>query len=200
MFANEIAQRSLLRCDSISVEKTKEHDCHPQPRVPHHQHILQSRPSRLLLLNIKAPVPKSHVTSVTTETNRRTWGITALSAFFLLGAVISLGAGVSLAFPKGLLESMWRLNPRAHVSLSSLGVWAILLLLTVSILCAVASVGLWRGSRLGYWTAVSLIAINLIGDVTNVMLGTEPKAIIGIPIAASLLVYLLRKRIRNAFS
>lgn len=138
------------------------------------------------------------VTSVTSENNRRTAGITALSAFFLVGAVMSLGAAVSLAIPNDLLGSMWRLNPRTHVSLSSLGVWATLLLLSVSMLCAVASVGLWRGSRLGYWTALSLIAINLIGDVTNVLLGTEPRAIIGIPIAASLLVYLLRKRTRNA--
>ena len=141
------------------------------------------------MLNIKALVPKSQVTSVTTETNRRIWGITAFRAFFLFGAVISLGAGISLALTNGPLESMWRLNPRAHVSLSSLGVWAILLLVAVSKLCAVASVGLWRRSGLGYWTAVSLIAINLIADITNVLLNTESRTIIGIPIAASLLVY-----------
>ena len=125
--------------------------------------------------------------------------ITALSIFFLAGAAISLTASISLLRPNNFLESMWRLNPRAHASLSSVGLFAVLLLSTVSVLCAVAAIGLWRGSRLGYLLAVVLIAINLLGSVTNVLLGTEPRAIVGVPIAAAILAYLLSKRVRLLF-
>ena len=94
---------------------------------------------------------------------------------------------------------MWRLNPRAEETLMSLGLWAVLLLAIVSVFCATAAIGLWRGSRWGHWLAVGLIATNLIGDITNVLLGIEPRAIVGIPIAAAILLYLLSKKVRSSF-
>jgi uncharacterized membrane protein (DUF2068 family) len=94
---------------------------------------------------------------------------------------------------------MWRLNPRAQDNLSSLGLWAVLLLAIVSLSCATAAIGLWRGSRWGLWLAIGLIATNLIGDITNVLLGTEPRAIVGIPIAAAILLYLVSKKVRSSF-
>jgi uncharacterized membrane protein (DUF2068 family) len=136
---------------------------------------------------------------VTREPNTRPWGITALSAFFLVAATISLTAAISLSLPRSVLESMWRLNPRAYANLSSLGVWAVVLLSTVSVFCAAAAVGLWRVSRWGYWIAVGLIAINLIGDMTNVLIGSEPRAVVGVPIAAAILVYLMSRRARVFF-
>src|SRR6185295_7367147 len=80
--------------------------------------------------------------------------ITALSIFFVAGAVISFIAGMSLHRPNSFLESIWRLNPNAHENLSRLGLWAGLMLSTVSMLCAAAAIGLWRGSRWGYWLAL----------------------------------------------
>ena len=106
----------------------------------------------------------------TATTAHRLRGITALSIFFLAGAAISLTASLSLLRPNRFLEPMWRLNPRAYENLSSLGLWAVLLLAIVSLFCATAAVGLWRGSRCGLWLAIGLIATNLIGDITNVLL------------------------------
>jgi uncharacterized membrane protein (DUF2068 family) len=137
---------------------------------------------------------------MSTESVTHPWGIKALSIFFLAGAAVSLTAGISLLFPNRLLDSMWRLNPRAHENLSSFGLWAAVLLTTVSVLCAAAAIGLWRGSRWGYWIAIGLIAMNLVGDVTNVFLGTEPRAIIGVPVAAAILAYLISRRVREFFS
>ena len=133
------------------------------------------------------------------EIETRRWGITALTVFFLAGAAISLTAGISLFLPNSFLGSIWRLNPRAHEKLTSLGVWGSILLSTVSAFCAAAAIGLWCRLRWGYWIAVCLIGINLIANVTNVLLGTEPRAIVGIPIAAAILAYLMRKRVREAF-
>ena len=137
---------------------------------------------------------------MSTKSENRPWGITARSVFFLAGAAISLIASISLLLPGSFLESIWRINPRAHDNLSSLGLWAVILLLIVSMFCAAASLGLWRTSWWGYWLAVGLITINLIGDVINVLLGTEPRAIVGVPIAAAILIYLMSKRVREFFS
>lgn len=112
---------------------------------------------------------------------RRPWGIIGLSIFFWAGAAISLTACISLLLPKRFLASMWRVNPRAHENLSSIGIWTDILLFTVSIFCAAAAIGLCRGERWGHWFAVGLIVVNLIGDVTKVLLGIEPRAIAGAP-------------------
>jgi hypothetical protein len=95
---------------------------------------------------------------------------------------------------------MWQINPRAHENLTSLGPWAVILMLTVSLLCAAAALGLWWTSRWGYWLAVGLITINLIGDFINVLLGTEPRAIVGVPVAAAILAYLMSRKVRNFIS
>jgi hypothetical protein len=51
------------------------------------------------------------------------------------------------------------------------------------------------------WLAVGLIVTNLLGNVSNVLLGTEPRAIVGVPIAAALLAYLIvSKKVRDFFS
>lgn len=94
---------------------------------------------------------------------------------------------------------MWRLNPRAYTDLIRLGYWSVLILAPVSFLCATASIGLWRRDKWGYYIAVTLITINLLGDITNVALATEPRAVVGIPIAALILLYLLRKSTLNLF-
>ena len=110
----------------------------------------------------------------------RPWAVAALSIFFAAGATISLIAGISLLLPNSFLQPIWRLNPRAYENLAKLGLWAVLLLSTVSMLCATAAIGLWRGSRWGYWLAVGLILTNLFGNVINVALDTEPRAIVGV--------------------
>jgi hypothetical protein len=68
-------------------------------------------------------------------------------------------------------------------------------------LCAAAAIGLWRGAKWGYWLAVGLILTNLLGNLINVALGTEPRAIAGVPIAAALLAYLIvSKTVGDFFS
>lgn len=129
----------------------------------------------------------------------RPWGVTALSVFFMFGALTSFTASVSLLFPNSFLHPIWRLNPRAQVAFESIGWWAIALMLAVCVSCLVAAIGLWRGARWGHRVAVIMIAINLIGDIANTVLGTEPRAIMGVPIAAAILWYLLSERVRGFF-
>jgi hypothetical protein len=118
----------------------------------------------------------------------------------MFGAAMSFTASLSLLRPNTFLESMWRLNPRAHLNLSSIGVWAVALLTTVSVFCAAAGIGLWRGARWGHRIAVGLIGVNLVADVTNVILGIEPRAIVGVPVAAAILSYLMSTKVQQFFS
>ncbi len=106
---------------------------------------------------------------------------------------------VALLFPGGFLEPMWRLNPRARESFAIMGVWALVLMAVVSIACVSATVGLWRGRRWGYLLAIALLTFSLLGDLANALLGIEPRAWLGVPIAALMLAYLVTRRVREFF-
>src|SRR5437763_6899933 len=137
---------------------------------------------------------------MTTKSQSRPFGITALSIFLILGAAISFTVFISLLFPGSFLEPMWRLNPRAREAFASVGAWAVVLMCAVCLSCALAAVGLWRGARWGYRLALALLVINLLGDIANVILGTEPGAIAGVPIVIAILTYLMSRRVRRFFS
>ena len=131
---------------------------------------------------------------------KRPAGISALSLFSFVGTVLAGVAAISLAFPGGPLEPMWQLNPRGYQGLSGMHGWAVLLLAVVSGVCGITGMGLWRLRRWGYVLAVAGLSIHLVGDLLNVVLGIEPRAIIGVPIVAILLVYLSRRSVRGAFT
>ena len=126
-------------------------------------------------------------------------GIGALGVFFLFGAAMSSLAAASLLFPGGLLDPIWILNPRAREAFIGTAPWGSMLLLVLSCACALAACGLFCARRWGHRLALTLLAINLIGDIVNVTLGIEPRAWIGIPIVLSIFWYLLSRRVRQCF-
>ena len=136
---------------------------------------------------------------MTRELHERPLGITGLMIFFVAGTLLSFLAGMSLLVPSAFFAAMWRVNPHGHAGLVRIGVWGVVLLLTASVSCAAAAIGLLRRSRWGHVIAVVLIAINLLSDLANAVMGTEPRAIVGVPIAFALLLYLLSKRVRDFF-
>lgn len=73
------------------------------------------------------------------------------------------------------------------------------LLASVCVACAFAALGLWSGKPWGYRVAVGLLVVNLVGDVANVLLGVEPRAIVGVPIVVGLLAFLARAKVRSYF-
>lgn len=123
----------------------------------------------------------------------------AFTVFFAFGAAASGLAAISLLYRHSFLEPIWQIKPAARTSFASFGLWAIVLLSFVSIACGTAAIGIWRGARWGQVLAVILISINLIGDLANYLLGIEPRAIVGVPIAAAMLWYLIRKGKRSFF-
>jgi uncharacterized membrane protein (DUF2068 family) len=126
--------------------------------------------------------------------------ITALSIFFTVGTIISFISAVSLSFPNSFLEPMWKLNPRALNAFHHIGFWAVLLMFIVSIFCGLAAYGLWNGKLWGYYIAIGMLIINLIGDIYNFVSGIERRAFIGIPIVILILFFIMKPEIKKYFS
>jgi len=118
---------------------------------------------------------------------------------FVIGVVASFISAISLLFPGSLLEPIWRLNPQAHEAFGRMAQWAIVLMSLVCVACVCTAVGLWRLRSWGYWLTVSMLTMNLVGDVINVISGTERRAIVGIPVVVFLLAFLMRKRTKEYF-
>ena len=130
---------------------------------------------------------------------RRPAGVTALAIFFAVGALVALVAAISLARPGGMLEPMWRLNPKGREGLRALGPWGAALLGGASLACALSAAGLGRGARWGRRLAMVVLAIQLAGDAANVALGVDRRAAFGIPVALALLLYLSSRRVGAYF-
>lgn len=106
---------------------------------------------------------------------------------------------IALLFPGGLLEPMWRINHRAREQFAVMGVWGPLLMALVSVACALTAYGLWNGRRIGLILGRAMLAFSLVGDLANAILGPEPRAWIGVPIAAALLVLLSTRPVKAYF-
>jgi len=131
---------------------------------------------------------------------RRPFGIIALIVLFAVGTFASFIAAVSLMFRGSFLEPIWRLNAQARAGFDRLGSWAIVLMTIVCAACLLSAMGLWWRRRWGYWLAVFMLLMNFVGDLVNVVSGSEPRAVIGIPIVLVILGFLLRSRTRNYFT
>jgi hypothetical protein len=130
---------------------------------------------------------------------RRPVGLTLLSAFFVFGALMASLAFLGLLFPGGVLEPMWRLNRHAQVGLLELQWWGILLMLGVAIACALAAIGLWIRARWGHRLAVTILAVNLLGDLFNALVLGDLRTLIGIPVGGAMIFYLMSARTRAQF-
>ena len=60
--------------------------------------------------------------------------------------------------------------------------------------CALAAIGLWRGKWWGVRLGVTILVINLAGDIFNAVFRHDYRALIGLPIAGAMIVYLIRSK------
>jgi len=64
----------------------------------------------------------------------------------------------------------------------------------------VAAGGWWRRRRWGWILAIVIIAIQLLGDLLNLLRGDVLRGAAGVLIASALLFYMTRPRVRAAFA
>jgi len=96
-------------------------------------------------------------------------------------------------FPGSFLDSLSRVNPRAHEGLAVLGLWAVLLMVVVA-LCvpqrfrfvALRSLGLHHGACDSQCEPA--------GDAINAFVGHDWRTLIGLPIGGAMIIYLLSRR------
>ena len=125
-------------------------------------------------------------------------GLRALSIFFAFGAVMSGLTAILVAFPGTKLDAIWKLNSVARVELTKMGSWALVLMAAVCIACALAATGLWKRARWGHRLACGILVVNIAGDVTNAVLRSDPRTLIGVPIGGAMIAYLMSRRVRDS--
>jgi len=125
--------------------------------------------------------------------------LVAMGIFLVFGAVMATLAGTSLRWPRTYLDDIWILNPPAHRELAPYGPVVGLLFLLLGAILAVAAAGWFKRRLWGWWLAVAVIAIQVLGDLVNAFSGRAVEGAIGVTIAGLLLFYLTRPQVRAAF-
>lgn len=115
-----------------------------------------------------------------------------LAGCFAFGAMMCALTLALLLFPGSAFDSVWRLNPEARLAFRSLENWSFLLMLSVGIACLFAAIGLWRGTVWGTRVAFTILSINIIGDIVNALFRHHYRALIGLPVGAAIIFFLVR--------
>jgi hypothetical protein len=137
---------------------------------------------------------------VAADEYQRPRGFTAIGAFFLFGATMAAYAAVTLLQPGTVLDKLWVLNKTGHAQLASLGKGAGLGFVVLSALLCAASVGWFRRRYWGWVLGTTIVAINVAGDLVNLLIAEHLKGAVGVTIAGLLLIYMIRPGVRNYFS
>ena len=119
-----------------------------------------------------------------------------LASFFAFGTSMCALTIALLLFPGTVLDALWRLNPDAHAGFQAIGSWSIMIMLLVGTACGFAAIGLWRGAFWGTQLALIILAVNMIGDLINAVQHRDYRVLIGLPVAAGIIVYLLHSENR----
>jgi uncharacterized protein YndB with AHSA1/START domain len=127
---------------------------------------------------------------------RRPAFVSAIAVFFFVSAIFSLVVGGALVAPRSPLALVWRMKPQAHLDFASLGPLGVAMMLALAVATALTALGLWVGTRWGWRLAVTLLAVIAVSDVVRA-LAIEPRAAIGVPIVAVLLLSLAGKNVRR---
>jgi hypothetical protein len=92
------------------------------------------------------------------------------------------------------------LNPTAYRQLSPLGSKIGILFLLLSSALLASGIGWFRHRLWGWRLAVAIIAIQVLGDIINLVKRDFLRRGIGVVIASAVLIYLLTPRVRAEFS
>jgi hypothetical protein len=125
---------------------------------------------------------------------RKPIGVILLVIFFAGGALICSVVMLALAFPGSFLESIWRLRPDARLEFQQVGDWSVALMAAVGAACALAAFGLARGAEWGSQIAIGVLTVNLVGDTFNAVFRGDLRTLIGLPIGALMIWYLMKRK------
>jgi hypothetical protein len=101
---------------------------------------------------------------------------------------------VLLVFPGTSFDSLWRFNPAANSAFRSIGPAAVLLMLLAATACGLGAAGLWRNSLWGIWVALTILSVNMVGDLFNALIRHDYRSLIGVPVGGATIFYLARSK------
>jgi hypothetical protein len=127
-------------------------------------------------------------------------GIVLIAVFFAVATFILVAVGGALLFPGSTLEAIWRLYPVRRALLLPYRAWLAPGFLMLAVAMASASIGCFRLRKWGWWLAVTIFAINGLGDAIQIFLGHFPEGGVGVAVAGAVLFYLSRPMVRNSFA
>jgi hypothetical protein len=124
---------------------------------------------------------------------RHSIGTLLLIIFFAVGALICCVVMLALAFSGSFLESIWRLRPEARLEFQQFGDWAVALMGAVGAGCGLAAFGLARGVEWGRQLSIGVLSVNVVGDTFNAVFRGDLRTLIGLPIGALMIWYLMKR-------
>jgi hypothetical protein len=127
-------------------------------------------------------------------------GLPAIGIFLLFGTVMAFLAGTTLIWRGTFLDRMWVLNPRAYEELAPLGKPAGFLFLLVAVALILAGTGWLKRRRWGWQLTIAIIGMQVLGDSISILLGRTVQGLIGVAIAAAVLLYITRPYVRATFA
>jgi hypothetical protein len=130
----------------------------------------------------------------------KTRGFTAIGIFLFFGAIMASLAATTLLWRGTALDRIWALNPTAYKQLLPLAGVVGIFFLVLGVALTTAGIGWFRRRLWGWKLAVVIIATQVLGDVVNCLRGDLLRGGTGVIIAGTLLLFLLRSKVRGAFA
>lgn len=138
--------------------------------------------------------------SLNLAVRHETPGFTAIGIFLFFGATMASLAAITLIWRGTALDRIWALNPIAYKRLAPMGVTVGILFLLLGAALTAAGTGWFRHRLWGWRLAVVVVAIQVLGDIVNLLRGDWLRGGTGVIIAGALLLVLLQPKMRARFA
>lgn len=127
------------------------------------------------------------------------YGVLLMAIFFAVATLILFSVGTALMEPGSPFEAIWLLYPARRSLLLPYRTWLGPGFLILAFVMASASIGCFRHRRWGWWLAVAIFSVNGLGDAAQILIGHVLEGGIGVCVAAAIVYFLARPKVRETF-
>jgi hypothetical protein len=131
---------------------------------------------------------------------KRPRSVLVVAVVLFLAALVATITGISLLFPGPVWDRMWALNRPAYLTFARFGMLSGAMLIALAAVAGATAVGLVRRRKWAWLAAISLFAVNGLGDViTLVNTHDLARSGSGVLVAAMFLYLLMRPEVSAHF-